>query len=89
MQQVYDAMSAYLKGKKVAFIGAGVSHKQCIEQFVEMGAQVTLCDKKPNVEAFGDYADTIRRLGISLSLGENYMDGFKGQDISMRTPGLE
>ena len=32
MQQVYDAMSAYLKGKKVAFIGAGVSHKQCIEQ---------------------------------------------------------
>ena len=52
MQQVYDAMSAYLKGKKVAFIGAGVSHKQCIEQFVEMGAQVTLCDKKPNVEAF-------------------------------------
>ena len=89
MQQVYDAMSAYLKGKKVAFIGAGVSHKQCIEQFVEMGAQVTLCDKKPNVEAFGDYADTIRRLGISLSLGENYMDGFKGQDIIMRTPGFE
>lgn len=89
MQQVYDAMSAYLKGKKVAFIGAGVSHKQCIEQFVSMGAQVTLCDKKPNVEAFGDYAATIRRLGIGLSLGEHYMDGFAGQDIIMRTPGFE
>ena len=33
-----------IQGKKVAFIGAGVSHKRCIEQFVELGAQVTLCD---------------------------------------------
>ena len=86
MQQVYDAMKAYLQGKKVAFIGAGVSHKQCIEQFVEMGAKVTLCDKKPDLEAFGEYADTIRRLGISLSLGENYMEGFKGQDIIILYP---
>ena len=27
-----------IQGKKVAFIGAGVSHKRCIEQFVELGA---------------------------------------------------
>ena len=89
MQQVYEALSRYLKGKKVAFIGAGVSHKQCIEQFVAMGAQVTLCDQKPDLEAFGDYAETIRRLGIRLSLGKDYMQGFKGQDIIMRTPGFE
>ena len=89
MQQVYEALSRYLKGKKVAFIGAGVSHKQCIEQFVAMGAQVTLCDQKPSLEAFGDYAETIRRLGIQLSLGKDYMQGFKGQDIIMRTPGFE
>ena len=78
-----------IQGKKVAFIGAGVSHKRCIEQFVELGAQVTLCDQKKSVEEFGDYAATIKELGIRLSLGENYLDGFKGQDIIMRTPGYE
>ena len=78
-----------VRGKKVAFIGAGVSHKRCIEQFVEMGARVTLCDQKKSLEEFGDYADTLRRLRVDLSLGEHYTDGFAGQDIIMRTPGYE
>lgn len=78
-----------IQGKKVAFIGAGVSHKRCIEQFVELGAQVTLCDQKKSIEDFGDYADTLRRLNVALSLGEHYTDGFAGQDIIMRTPGYE
>ena len=50
-----EQLAAYVRGKKVAFIGAGVSHKELIPQFVEMGAKVTLCDKKPNLEAFGEY----------------------------------
>ena len=78
-----------IQGKKVAFIGAGVSHKRCIEQFVELGAQVTLCDPKKSLDDFGDYADTLRRLKVNLSLGEHYTDGFAGQDIIMRTPGYE
>lgn len=41
-----EQLQNLIKGKKVAFIGAGVSHKRCIEQFVELGAQVTLCDQK-------------------------------------------
>ena len=84
-----EQLQALIRGKKVAFIGAGVSHKQCIPQFVEMGAQVTLCDQKKSLEDFGGYADTLRRLNISLSLGEHYTDGFAGQDIIMRTPGYD
>ena len=60
-----------LKGKKVAFIGAGVSHRECIEIFANAGAQVTLCDKKPDLQAFGDYAPVLERLGVQLSLGES------------------
>ncbi len=89
MKQQLDQLKQLVEGKKVAFIGAGVSHRELIGLFCELGAKVTLCDKKPDLEAFGDYAPTLRRLGVSLSLGENYMDGFAGQDIIMRTPGFE
>lgn len=89
IQQVCEPLAARVRGKKVAFIGAGVSHQALIGQFVEMGAQVTLCDKKTGLDAFGDYAGTLRGLGVSLSLGEGYMDGFAGQDMILRTPGFE
>lgn len=88
MQKDQQKLAQLIQGKKVAFIGAGVSHKTLIKEFVELGAHVTLCDQKKSVEDFGDYAATIRELGIELSLGENYLDGFKGQDIIMRTPGF-
>ena len=78
-----------LKGKRAAFIGAGVSHRECIEVFAKKGAIVTLCDKKPDVNAFGAYGETLKQLGVRLSLGEHYLDGLAGQDIIMRTPGFE
>ena len=84
-----EAFYAQLKGKKVAFIGAGVSHKECIALFCEKGAEVTLCDKKPDLAAFGEYGEVLRRLGVRLSLGENYLDGLAGQDMILRTPGFE
>ncbi|MEG0396623.1 MAG: UDP-N-acetylmuramoyl-L-alanine--D-glutamate ligase, partial [Oscillospiraceae bacterium] len=62
----------YLKGKTVAFIGAGVSHKECIEIFAQKGARVTLCDKK-RLQDFGDYADRLKALNVELSLGEGYL----------------
>lgn len=88
MQREQEKLAQLIRGKKVAFIGAGVSHKTLIREFVELGAQVTLCDQKKSIEEFGDYADTLRELGVALSLGEHYLDGFKGQDIIMRTPGF-
>ena len=77
-----------LKGKKVTFIGAGVSHKTLIKMFTEYGAKVTLCDKK-ELSKFGDYGDELKKLGVNLSLGENYLDGLKNQDMILRTPGFE
>ncbi len=77
-----------LKGKKVAFIGAGVSHKELIKIFSEKGAAVTLCDKK-ELSGFGDYAKELEEMKVNLSLGENYLEGLKNQDMIMRTPGFE
>ncbi len=89
MLQDKEQLKQRINGKKIAFIGAGVNHKKLIPQFVEMGAIVTLCDQKQNLEAFGEYAQTLKDLNINFSLGETYTDGFNGQDIIMRTPGYD
>ena len=89
MQEQQQRLAQMVQGKKVAFIGAGVSHRTLIEEFVGLGAQVTLCDRKDSLEQFGPYGETLRRLGVRLSLGEHYMDGFAGQDMILRTPGFE
>ena len=78
-----------IQGKKVAFIGAGVSHKRCIEQLSSWARRSRSVTRKKSLDDFGDYADTLRRLKVNLSLGEHYTDGFAGQDIIMRTPGYE
>ena len=58
-----------IQGKKVAFYRCGRQHKRCIEQFVELGAQVTLCDQKKSWRTSVTTADTLRRLKVNLSLG--------------------
>ena len=45
MQKDQQKLEQLIKGKKVAFIGAGVSHKTLIREFVELGAHVTLCER--------------------------------------------
>ncbi len=52
-----------LAGQRVAFIGAGVSHRELIPMFARAGAAVTLCDKKTRA-ALGAYADELAALGV-------------------------
>ena len=42
MQKDQQKLAELIRGKKVAFIGAGVSHKTLIKEFVELGAHVTV-----------------------------------------------
>ena len=56
-----------LSGRRVAFIGTGVTNQQCIELFARCGAQITLCDKKPDIDAFGPYAQALRKLAGSIA----------------------
>ena len=87
MQKDQQKLEQLIKGKKVP-LSARAQPQDPDQRICGAGAHVTLCDQKKSVEDFGDYAATIRELGIDLSLGENYLDGFKGQDIIMRTPGF-
>lgn len=76
-----------LAGKKIAFIGAGVTNRELVVLFAKAGAKVTLCDKR-SLQEFGEYGQTLQQLGVELSLGESYLAGLKGQEMIMRTPGF-
>ena len=52
MEKQIEDFYRSLRGRRVAFIGTGVTNQQCIELFARCGAQITLCDKKPDIDAF-------------------------------------
>ncbi len=67
--------------KKVAFIGAGVAHRELIPLFVAHGAEVILCDQKKEIEG-------VDLAGVLCRLGDNYLCGLDDADVIFRTPGF-
>lgn len=76
-----------LKGKKIAFIGVGVSHTDLIKMFLGKGLSVTVCDKK-TPEEMGCVYEELKALGAGFALGESYLDAIFTHDIVFRTPGM-
>ncbi len=82
-----EAFFKTLQGKKVAFIGIGVSHERLIPMFSDYGASVTLCDRKKSIDDFPEYKEMLIEKGINLHLGEDYLKDIDA-DIIFRTPGM-
>ncbi len=76
------------KDKKVAFIGAGVSHYDLIKLFLEKGIKVCVCDKKEKEKFDSEKYDALYKMGAEFCLGENYLEGIYSCDIIFRTPGM-
>lgn len=76
-----------LAGKKVAFIGVGVSHNDCIRLFVQKGAAVTVLDRR-NRQALGEIYDEFAALGVRFILGGDYLADLAGYDMVLRSPGV-
>ena len=88
MNRALEAYYQGLRGKKVFFLGAGVSHRELIRQFAARGAAVTLCDCKSR-EQLGAFGDEIEALGVSFVLGAGYLDRLAEADVVFRTPGID
>ena len=75
-----------LRDKRVAVIGIGVSNAPLIRLLRKNGIAVTACDKKERA-ALGGFAEELEALGVTLRLGENYLQNIT-EDVIFRTPGL-
>ncbi len=75
-----------IRGKKIALIGIARTNLPLCELFAKKGAYVTACDRKSR-EQLGETADFLEQNGVTLKLGEHYMDDIDA-DIIFRSPGI-
>lgn len=76
----------YLKGRKVAVIGLGVSNIPLIDYLHDLKSEVTVFDGKEIDEIDKKIVDKIVDYGINFSFGKGYLDKLVGFDIIFRSP---
>lgn len=86
MQSRLEKLYRIFSGKRIMVIGIGISNTPVIKKLAEMGAAVTVCDRRTR-EGIGESADEFEAMGIDLRLGEDYLDRLDC-DIIIRTPGM-
>lgn len=86
---LYNAKNFFsqMKDKKIDVIGFGVSNSQLVFKLADSGALVTLHDKRTAQSFKPEQLAELKKAGVSLSLGESYLEDLKGE-IIFRTPGL-
>lgn len=77
-----------LIGKKVAFIGMGVANVPCAEFFAKLGIKVYACDKRDKEYIGTEICERLENLGVTFSLGDNYLDVLPDMDLVFRSHGI-
>ena len=81
-----EEFNNYVKNKKVAIIGLGVSNIPLIDYLHNLDAKIMLFNNKPIDHLDNSILDKIYDYKIDYSFGENYLSKLVGFDIIFRTP---
>lgn len=81
-----DSFKEKIKGANVTVLGIGISNLPLIKYLVKLGAQVNARDKRTRGE-MGDTCKMLEDMGVTLTLGENYLKNLTG-DYIFKTPGM-
>ena len=76
-----------LQGRHAVVVGIGVSNLSLIRYLLKKGARVTACDRRGEAE-LGERAQALRGLGVTLSLGGDYLAPLATTDLIFLTPGM-
>lgn len=81
-----EEFNEYIKFRKVAIIGLGVSNLPLLDYMYEKKARVTVFDER-NIENISkEVMDKITTYGFEFNLGKNCLEKLKGFDIIFRSP---
>lgn len=83
----FKEFEEYIKNKRVAVVGIGVSNIPLINSLVEMGAKVTAFDKKTEAE-LGNIVKDLKKKSVNFVLGESYLDKLSNFEVIFKTPSM-
>lgn len=84
IQNFFDSV----KGKKIAFVGIGVTNAPTAKLFADFGASVYACDRKDKEYIGKDICAELENSGVEFCLGDTYLDNLADMDVIFRTPGI-
>lgn len=87
MKRDFSEFKGFIKGKKTAVVGIGVSNIPLINFLIKLGAEVTAFDKKTE-EKLGNTAVDLKNKNIKLELGEGYLDKLHGFEVIFKSPSM-
>ncbi|MGL4731984.1 MAG: UDP-N-acetylmuramoyl-L-alanine--D-glutamate ligase [Clostridium sp.] len=87
MKKNFEEFKSYIKSKKVAVVGIGVSNIPLIEFLTSLGAEVTAFDKKSE-EELKEVVDKYTKIGVKFELGEGYLEKLTGFEVVFKTPSM-
>lgn len=83
-----EEFNNYLKGKKVAIIGLGVSNLPLLDYFHNLNSKITIFDNKNKEELDSKIIEKIDEYKINYYGGENNLQNLVGFDIIFRSPSV-
>lgn len=87
MKKDFKEFKEFIKGKNTAVVGIGVSNIPLINFLLRLGAKVSAFDKKTE-EQLGEVAADFKSKGVTLFLGEGYLDRLSGFEVVFKTPSM-
>ena len=81
-----EEFNNYIKNKRVAIIGLGVSNAPLIDYLHNLGSKIMVFNNKPIDTLDSTILDKIYEYKIEYSFGENYLSKLNGFDVIFRTP---
>ena len=84
--QKLKEFNEYIRFRKVAIIGLGVSNLPLLDYLYEKKSQVTVFDERTIDEISKDIIDKITTYGFEFSFGKNCLEKLKGFSIIFRSP---
>ena len=81
-----EEFNEYIRYRKVAIIGLGVSNIPLIDYMYDKKAKVTVFDDREENDISKEIMDKIKEYEFDYSFGQNNLDKLKNFDIIFRSP---
>ena len=86
MNKKLEEWNKFLKNKKIAIIGAGVSNIPLMKELHKNNLDITIFDKNDINKLPEEASSYIKKYNIKTSLRDNYLDNLVGYDVIFRSP---